>query len=126
MKIEFIIPGPPRQQERWRKGQNGQPYDPSAKAKESFALQAISRIGRIEPLCGPLKLSAVYIFDGRGDVDDGAGVMMKPDLDNMNKFVMDALEGFFYQNDAQIVEIGALKIYGPKPQTEIVIIEWEK
>lgn len=120
MSIEFIIPGQPQQQERWRIGKHGNTYDPSAIAKEAFGYQAISRIGRIEPLCSPLKLSAVFIFESE-EHPSGSPVFVKPDLDNLLKFVMDALNKVFYRDDSQIVEFAALKIYGPESQTEIVI-----
>ncbi len=44
------------------------------------------------------------------------------DADNNLKFVMDALEGVYWQNDGQ-VQIGwAYKIYSHRPRTEIEII----
>jgi Holliday junction resolvase RusA-like endonuclease len=39
----------------------------------------------------------------------------KPDLDNLEKLVEDALERFLYANDAQIVEVHKRKVYGATP-----------
>lgn len=47
--------------------------------------------------------------------------MVKPDLDNCIKSVMDALNGLAYYDDKQIVHLRAVKKYGDVPQTIIDI-----
>ena len=49
----------------------------------------------------------------------------KPDLtDNLNKGLFDAMEGIIFNNDSQVCEINhAIKCYGLKPRTEIVLEE---
>lgn len=47
----------------------------------------------------------------------------KPDVDNLLKFVMDAMNGVFYKDDGQIVTIIVNKFYSPNPRTEIGISE---
>ena len=49
----------------------------------------------------------------------------KPDIDNMIKFVLDALQGQngYYLDDSQIIRIYAEKIYCEDPRTEIMIVE---
>lgn len=37
--------------------------------------------------------------------------VVKPDLDNLEKLVMDALNGFAWHDDAQIIEKHSLKVY---------------
>ena len=46
----------------------------------------------------------------------------KPDLDNLEKFVLDCLNGLVFKDDAQICEMRAKKIYSSKPGTLIRII----
>ncbi len=36
----------------------------------------------------------------------------KPDIDNLIKAVLDAMNGIIYKDDSQICELGAIKIYG--------------
>lgn len=41
---------------------------------------------------------------------NGKGVVKKPDLDNLIKSILDALEGVIYENDCQIVKLTAAKL----------------
>ncbi|MEN2985498.1 MAG: RusA family crossover junction endodeoxyribonuclease [Thermodesulfovibrionaceae bacterium] len=41
---------------------------------------------------------------------NGRGVVKKPDLDNLIKSILDALEGVIYANDFQVVKITAAKL----------------
>lgn len=47
--------------------------------------------------------------------------MIKPDIDNVAKSVLDALNGFFYTDDKQVIEISIRKFYSNDPRTEIMI-----
>ena len=49
----------------------------------------------------------------------------KPDIDNMIKYVLDALQGQngYFVDDSQIIRIYAEKIYSDNPHTEIMIVE---
>jgi len=47
----------------------------------------------------------------------------KPDLDNLVKLVLDAMNKIFFKDDAQVVQITAFKEYDEVPRTEVIIIE---
>ena len=47
----------------------------------------------------------------------------KPDLDNAEKQVLDAMNGIVYLDDAQITWIASSKRYSDNPRTEILIEE---
>ena len=49
----------------------------------------------------------------------------KPDIDNLAKSVMDALEGIIYVNDAQVISLRVTKDYGT-PLCRVRIEEWAK
>jgi Holliday junction resolvase RusA-like endonuclease len=48
---------------------------------------------------------------------------VKPDLDNLCKAVLDALNGIAYHDDKQIVELHLSKAYSDHPRTEIKLEE---
>jgi len=45
----------------------------------------------------------------------------KPDIDNVIKIVLDALNGVAYNDDAQVTEVIANKYYSDKPRLEIEV-----
>lgn len=47
----------------------------------------------------------------------------KPDLDNVLKSIMDALNGYAFDDDSQIVKVIAEKIYADEPFVEVTIDE---
>ena len=47
----------------------------------------------------------------------------KPDIDNLAKSVLDALEGIIYVNDAQVIALRVYKEYGT-PNCTVRIEEW--
>ena len=48
----------------------------------------------------------------------------KPDIDNLIKLVLDALNGVFYVDDAQVMRITASKQYDELARTEITIEQY--
>lgn len=98
------------------------------KAEEYFLLQAL-KSKPPEPLTGPLVvLFDVYKAKGmpkskKGITDAENGLIRpttKPDLDNYIK-ILDALNGIFWADDSQIVEIRARKFYSAKARIEVEI-----
>lgn len=49
----------------------------------------------------------------------------RPDIDNYVKLVLDALNGIFYVDDNQVVELHARKWYSDTPRIEITIGDWQ-
>lgn len=45
----------------------------------------------------------------------------RPDLDNLTKFVQDALNKIYYKDDALICQLTAYKLYSERPRTEITL-----
>ena len=46
----------------------------------------------------------------------------KPDVDNIIKAVLDALNGVAYKDDASVVEVSCRKLYGTPPRVEVEIM----
>lgn len=47
----------------------------------------------------------------------------KPDLDNLIKLVMDAANGILWKDDANVVKLEALRVYGESAKTTIKVSE---
>ena len=47
----------------------------------------------------------------------------RPDLDNLNKSVMDALNGIVYRDDCQVVTLNSKKVYAETPGVDICVME---
>ena len=49
----------------------------------------------------------------------------KPDVDNITKAILDALNQAAYKDDAAIVQFSVEKYYSDNPRVEVIIGEWE-
>ena len=60
-----------------------------------------------------------------GQLKDNAPIehTIKPDIDNLLKFVMDAGNGVLWNDDRQIHQVQMKKVYGPEPETVIILEE---
>lgn len=47
----------------------------------------------------------------------------KPDADNVEKIVLDAINGIAWKDDAQVVDLRTTKVYGEIPRVEVEIDE---
>jgi Holliday junction resolvase RusA-like endonuclease len=124
--ILLTIPGPPVPQKRHRIGRNrktGRPMaylnksEPCIAFKHAVALAARSVFRSRPPLAGPIWLEITFDFASkkRGCHDQ------KPDLDNLEKAVMDALKGIVYEDDAQVARKNSEKAWAISSSTRITI-----
>ena len=86
-----------------------------------------------QPMTGPLSVNiSFYMPRPKGHYGTGRNRLnlkpsaprhhtTKPDLDNLIKFVKDCLNGIVYEDDKQVVDISAFKLYAEKPKTIIRI-----
>ena len=130
--ISFTIPGVPIPQPRPSVTRTGRVFYKANGCREwrqAIALTA-SRLFPV-PDDGPWKIQAVYIFERppshytkSGKLTRAAKAIQippRPDVDNLNKALNDALEGVIYNNDSQIGWQEAGKVYGDKARTEVTI-----
>ena len=75
--------------------------------------------GRTVPLTGPVALELVF---ARGlGVAGKRKATSRPDLTNLQKACEDALNGFAFLDDAQVVSVRASKITAAEPYTSITV-----
>jgi len=135
---EFVIYGNPFALKRHRtvrtdSGKNIN-YDPSSGDKTSFAWKAISKFKPKKPFNEPLMVKFIFYMPrpknhyGTGknkDVLKSSAPKfhtVKPDIDNLEKFLLDSLNGIYWRDDSIISTLIARKIYTEDPpKTEITI-----
>lgn len=114
----------PQSLKRHRHLMRGGTYDPSKRDKQAFAAQlALSPRVTAVPYSGPIQCQ-LFFYCSRPQSHFGTRrgqKYLKPsapiwntnpkDLDNMTKFVLDALNGQLYADDRQIVQIECRKLY---------------
>lgn len=88
-------------------------YTPPATAEweETVGWQARDQFNH-RPLLGPLGISFAFFREDRREVD----------LDNLEKAMLDALQGILYENDSQIKKKSSEYFYDPeRPGVEVEI-----
>jgi Holliday junction resolvase RusA-like endonuclease len=133
--IYRIVLGEPKPQARhrhFRRGNFSGSYDPSSEKKNTFASILHDEAPK-ELLDGPMLLELnFYMSRPKNHFKiNKSGTLLKdsapewhtgrPDIDNLIKFVQDALNGVYYRDDATICQVIARKLYSEKPRTEITI-----
>lgn len=139
-EINLSIPGVPNSQKRHRHlrvGNFTRTYDPSSTDKEDFLYKAIYEFKPAIPVISPISIKMKFYMPrpkGHYGTGKNEGVLKKnapfrhtsmPDLDNLEKFVLDALNKIYWKDDRQIYSIVAKKVYDENPRTEINIT-WEQ
>lgn len=133
--ITFFVPGNPQALKRHRtfhtKGLAIQ-YDPSKGDKADFLAKCMEHRPP-QPWEGPVWVTVRFTFTrpkshlrANGQVKPTAPVMhaSKPDVDNLTKLVMDALNGVFFRDDSQAYYIDARKSYGDNPGVSVTLREF--
>lgn len=129
-RVQFSIPGNPRAKQRPREGQ-GRFFTPKeTEAEEAFVHQLGRRAmaGRAVFL-GPVMLEFEAVFEMPISWPPRVREMRqlphvsKPDLDNIEKLLLDALNGVVFADDSQICEVRKRKRYGDAARVDIVLRE---
>jgi Holliday junction resolvase RusA-like endonuclease len=117
-----------------RRGNFTQTYTP-AKTKsyeDEIRMMAKAAMGASEPLETPVTV-AIYIrvgipasFSKQKRKDSLEGIMKptkKPDLDNIAKCFLDAMNEIVYLDDKQVVNLHVTKVYAETPAVEVMVKE---
>lgn len=138
MRISFTVLGDPKAQKRHRSARVGKfikMYDPSSKDKDDF-LWLAHQNAPTTPSTLPINLFIKFYFQrpkshyktGKlsNELKPTAAIMhsSKPDIDNLTKFCMDAMNHIYYKDDGQICMLKVTKLYSDHPRTEIEIEEF--
>lgn len=118
----YVIPGTPIPLARPRFS-NGHVYDCQSGEKMCAAtnLRFQKTKGDLYPV-GPLHVD-IKFFMPHKTKKSGSWHEVRPDLDNLIKFVLDVAIGILYEDDKQIAKITAEKVYDRKSRTEFTLTQ---
>lgn len=137
MKIKLEFDVKPMAKQSFRTTRTGNKYlDPSViKYRKAIRNMAIAQMRnqKAERIEGAVNMNIVYAFrrpqslskKERNEIDNGKIVpkTTKPDIDNLTKAILDALNGIVWKDDAQVTQINIQKVWSAKDQIEVEI--WE-
>lgn len=110
--MKLLLPEPPSANRYWRHAKGRTYLSADAKQYRDDVAAVCLRKG-VKPMAGPIALTYAWYRGIR------AG-----DLDNRTKQLLDALRGYAYGDDGQIVELHAYRFERPgKPGVEVSITE---
>jgi Holliday junction resolvase RusA-like endonuclease len=126
LKIE--IEGDPIPLARARGARSGF-YDPQHIAKRNFAIDVLSKIPRDKLIETPISFDLIFVIKmpkswslkKRAKILDSPHAQT-PDIDNLVKFIFDALNGVIYNDDSQIFKVEAVKMWGESGKTIMEIV----
>ena len=107
--IHLKIPGKPFGKQRPKFSRN-RTYTPQATIDAEANIKAIAQAAGVQPIDGPIKMTIKAIYTPPKSWSKkkkleamGTWKATKPDRDNLEKLVADALNGIAYADDAQVV-----------------------
>lgn len=117
----------PPQQQRRAHAVNGRInyYDPSTFDKECFRKEVIKQIGAFTPFGGAVYVLVRFYYsipqNNPTSIQKFDPYDKTPDIDNLQKFMFDALNPLFYTDDCRVVHVNALKSYDDHDHVEIYL-----
>ena len=137
-KITFRVPGQPIKKSRPKVGRarrnDGTEFPTVRTPAETRHWQAIvgtyAQNAKVVPMDGPLRMSVLFVHKMTGTPLKRSKRPWRyketiPDVDNLAKLVMDALNGIAYRDDSQVAELRTLKIYGEQDELPGTIVTLE-
>lgn len=139
MQIEFTVAGDPVGQGRPRFARQGKfvhTYDPpKSREYKAKVAQSFQQAYMGKPLTKPVKITIRAVFGvpksyskarTKACLEGLEWPTKKPDADNIEKGVYDALNGLAYEDDKQIVQTSVCKVYGAEAKVVVSIEEIEQ
>lgn len=111
--ISFVVPGEPIAQPRQRHTRTGRNYIPAKHPIHAWKMAVAAKCPAKFPIDGEIRLRVSFYLKRPKAMkaDQYRPCTKKPDLDNLQKAVCDALNGIAWNDDSQVTEIIAQKKY---------------
>lgn len=127
--IDITIQGKPTAKQRSRKGGNHW-YNPQRDIMDRTAYiisQQLPEGFSVLPATVPVQVDMLFFFSPAksqkiiGIENENVPYLKKSDKDNLEKYVLDCMEGIIFKNDSQVFAGTTAKYYSKQPRTEISI-----
>ena len=121
--IKFFVPGDPKSRQSVTVGKGGKAFFHRSGPAQAWKdrVHAVALQHRPErPLECPVHVELTFQF-GRPKKKVGPYKPTRPDLDNLEKPLMDAMNGVIYQDDALVVSKTVQKVYATEPGCFVII-----
>lgn len=127
--IAFTIPGEPRGWARTRLN-NGRPFKDAKTRGYQNLVRTVAKAHGARPVTGPVRISITAHFAmpkrltraRRQAIEFGSDYpTKKPDIDNVVKAILDALNGLAFSDDAQVVVLSARKEWAVDASVHVCI-----
>lgn len=135
MKVSFVVEGEPKAKARHRTNKTGHTYTPDTTVNYENWVKLSYRIANKDKhLEGEIRASIHAYFTIPKSAVKGKRLAMKhntvrptkrPDVDNLAKSILDALNGIAYKDDSQVVDLVVQKFWSEEPRVEVVLEEIE-
>jgi Holliday junction resolvase RusA-like endonuclease len=117
----LFIPGTPKAQPRTRKGKYGNIYNPDSADNWKESIQVYFLQHKKDVILNPVIINATFYFYSKGRKESPH--TFKPDIDNLQKSVLDSLKGIVYKDDCQVFKKDVGKYWTPDKEREGMLIE---
>lgn len=130
--VTIVVQGQPIGKARPRFTRRGDVYTPAATAvyEQQLAWAAKEEMRGAEPIQGPVRMyfRAIFAIPQSWSTAKRQQALLgiirptgKPDADNIQKVIADALNGIAYRDDSQITEMAGSKRYGEQPMVVVTV-----
>lgn len=132
--VQYIIPGKPKGKVRPRFGKGKVYTDEKTKAYEQLSKMLYKKAAKCIafPQGTPVRVCIVACFpipssankSVQTEMETGVRLpLIRPDTDNIEKIILDSLNGTAYHDDAQVVECHVQKKYSQEPCVIVTVEE---
>ena len=129
MRVGFDIPGTPFAKERPRfNRKTGRAYTPGKTESFERSVGTIARQHFPQPFTGPVRVTIFAVFKPalswskrKTAAALGRPHTQRPDLDNIEKAILDGLNRIAFADDAQVAEVIKRKTWGAIPNTAVIV-----
>lgn len=100
----------------------GHTFNPQHDLKIQYSWIFKQAMRQLKLTTEPLHIVMTFAFK-RVKSNKRINMVSRPDIDNVIKFYLDSMNDIVYNDDSQIVQLSATKVYAPTSSVEITVYE---